>query len=187
MTSFVIRRHFCHKRVATGSCKSKIVADKHLCFWFDIFMLILALKTYYYYLCNILILTAHQCSHYFCVHIYWINIYWMNVPIYIAERSLWLAAGDNGSMHFWDWRSGYNFQRVQAAVQPGSIDSEAGIFASTFDKTGCRLITCEADKTIKIYKEDDTAVRSSCLVSNRKRYSGETELYSLCFFEFCGF
>ena len=65
---------------------------------------------------------------------------------------------DNGSMHLWDWKTGYNFQRVQAAVQPGSLDSEAGIFSMTFDMSGCRLITTEADKTIKIYKEDDTAV-----------------------------
>lgn len=61
-------------------------------------------------------------------------------------------------MHFWDWRTGYNFQRLQAAVQPGSLDSEAGIFAMTFDLSSSRLITCEADKTVKIYKEDDTAV-----------------------------
>ena len=32
-----------------------------------------------------------------------------------------------------------------------------GIFYSTFDKTGSRLLTCEADKTIKIWKEDETA------------------------------
>jgi len=70
------------------------------------------------------------------------------------------VTGDNGTMHFWDWKSGYNFQRLQSAVQPGSIDSESGIFASTFDKSSSRLITCEADKTIKIYKEDDTAVSS---------------------------
>ena len=68
------------------------------------------------------------------------------------------SIADNGSMHLWDWKTGYNFQRVQAAVQPGSLDSEAGIFSMTFDMSGCRLITTEADKTIKIYKEDDTAV-----------------------------
>ena len=67
-------------------------------------------------------------------------------------------AGDNGTMFLWDWRTGYNFQRIQAPVQPGSIDSEAGIFAMIFDKSGSRLFTCEADKTIKIYKEDETAV-----------------------------
>ena len=48
---------------------------------------------------------------------------------------------------------------MQAAAQPGSIDSEAGIFAMGFDLSNSRLITAEADKTIKIYKEDDTAVR----------------------------
>lgn len=67
-------------------------------------------------------------------------------------------------MHFWDWRTGYNFQRLQAAVQPGSLDSEAGIFAMTFDLNSSRLITCEADKTVKIYKEDDTAVSITTFV-----------------------
>ena len=72
-----------------------------------------------------------------------------------------VSAGDNGSMFFWDWRTGYNFQRTQAAAQPGSIDSEAGVFAMTFDQSGCRLITGEADKTIKIYKEDDEATEDT--------------------------
>lgn len=72
-----------------------------------------------------------------------------------------VSGGDNGTLHFWDWRTGYNFQRLQAPVQPGSMDSEAGIFAMTFDQSGSRLITTEADKTIKIYKEDDTATEES--------------------------
>ena len=38
------------------------------------------------------------------------------------------------------------------------MDSEAGIFSMTFDGSGSRLITTDADKTIKIFKEDDTAV-----------------------------
>lgn len=72
-----------------------------------------------------------------------------------------ISGGDNGSMMFWDWRTGYNFQRFQAPVQPGSMDSEAGIFAMAFDQSGSRLITAEADKTIKIYKEDDEASEES--------------------------
>lgn len=74
--------------------------------------------------------------------------------------------GDNGTMHFWDWKTGYNFQRLQGTAQPGSLDSECGIFAMTFDQSSSRLITCEADKTIKIYKEDDQAVSNSriCIV-----------------------
>lgn len=43
-------------------------------------------------------------------------------------------------------------------IQPGSLDAEAGIFASTFDRTGLRLITCNADKTIHIYGQDEEAV-----------------------------
>ena len=38
--------------------------------------------------------------------------------------------------------------------QPGSLDGEAAIFASTFDHSGSRLITCEGDKTIKVWQED---------------------------------
>lgn len=58
----------------------------------------------------------------------------------------------------WDWRTGYNFQRIHAAVQPGSLDSESGIFACMFDISQTKLITAEADKTIKVYREDTTAV-----------------------------
>nr|CAG4637695.1 EOG090X03RP [Chydorus sphaericus] len=68
-----------------------------------------------------------------------------------------VSGADNGSLHFWDFKTGYNFQRTQAPVQPGSMDSEAGVFALCFDHSGSRLITAEADKTIKIYKEDDEA------------------------------
>lgn len=68
------------------------------------------------------------------------------------------SVADNGTIHMWDWRTGYNFQRIHAAVQPGSLDSESGIFACMFDHSESRLITAEADKTIKVYKEDDTAV-----------------------------
>ena len=75
-----------------------------------------------------------------------------------------LIVADNGSMYFWDWKTGYNFQRTQASVQPGSLDSEAGMFSMTFDMSGCRLITTEADKTIKIYKEDEDAVSNSLCI-----------------------
>lgn len=27
--------------------------------------------------------------------------------------------GDNGSLWFWDWKSGHNFQQSQTIVQPG--------------------------------------------------------------------
>lgn len=68
-----------------------------------------------------------------------------------------VSAADNGTMSFWDYRTGYRFQQSESIVQPGSLDSEAGIFSLTFDRSGSRLITTEADKTIKIYKEDENS------------------------------
>ncbi|MFH4977336.1 hypothetical protein AB6A40_004045 [Gnathostoma spinigerum] len=77
------------------------------------------------------------------------------------EDGVLISGADNGTMHFWDWKSGFCFQREQTKAQPGSIDSEAGIFAMCFDKSGSRLITGEADKTIKMYKEDDSATEET--------------------------
>lgn len=80
-------------------------------------------------------------------------------PLSQTTSFLLCPTGDNGSLHFWDWNTGYNFQKLQTAAQPGSLDSEAGIYMTMFDHSGCRLLTAEADKTIKVYKEDETAVR----------------------------
>jgi pleiotropic regulator 1 len=79
----------------------------------------------------------------------------------VNEDGVLVSGADNGTMHLWDWRTGYNFQRLQAPVQPGSMDSEAGVFSITFDMSGTRMITTEADKTIKVYKEDDEASEES--------------------------
>ncbi|XP_038991654.1 protein pleiotropic regulatory locus 1-like [Hibiscus syriacus] len=68
---------------------------------------------------------------------------------------------DNGSLWFWDWRSGHNFQQAQTIVQPGSLDSEAGMYALSYDVTGTRLVSCEADKAIKMWKEDETATEQT--------------------------
>lgn len=76
-----------------------------------------------------------------------------------------VSGGDSGGLYFWDWSTGYNFQKVQTIVQPGSLDSEAGLYCLTFDHSGSRLITGEADKTIKIYKEDENATEESHPIS----------------------
>ncbi|KAL9363729.1 hypothetical protein Peur_041602 [Populus x canadensis] len=75
----------------------------------------------------------------------------------VNEDGVMATGGDNGSLWFWDWKSGHNFQQAQTIVQPGSLDSEAGIYALSYDLTGSRLVTCEADKTIKMWKEDEDA------------------------------
>ncbi|KZT40059.1 WD40 repeat-like protein [Sistotremastrum suecicum HHB10207 ss-3] len=60
------------------------------------------------------------------------------------------SGGDNGSMNLWDYATGTSFQTMEDLPQPGSLEAEAGIFCSTFDQTGTRLITGGADKTIKV-------------------------------------
>ncbi len=75
----------------------------------------------------------------------------------LNQDGVLVSGGDNGSLRFWDYDTGYAFQDEQSKVQPGSLDAEAGIFAACFDLTGTRLITGEADKTIKIWREDAEA------------------------------
>ncbi|ONI28248.1 hypothetical protein PRUPE_1G134100 [Prunus persica] len=75
----------------------------------------------------------------------------------VNEDGVMATGGDNGSVWFWDWKSGHNFQQSQTIVQPGSLDSEAAIYALSYDVTGTRLVSCEADKTIKMWKQDENA------------------------------
>ncbi|CAH7676189.1 WD40-repeat-containing domain protein [Phakopsora pachyrhizi] len=71
----------------------------------------------------------------------------------VNEEGVFYSGADNGSMTFWDYKTGLPFQTMNDVPQPGSLDSESGIFSSCFDVTGTRLITGCADKTIKIYRE----------------------------------
>lgn len=65
----------------------------------------------------------------------------------VNSENVFFSGGDNGSMSFWDWKSGYRYQSLDSIAQPGSLDAEAGIMCSTFDRSGLRLICGEADKT----------------------------------------
>ncbi|KAJ6156920.1 hypothetical protein N7497_005805 [Penicillium chrysogenum] len=75
----------------------------------------------------------------------------------VNDENVLFSGGDDGSMSFWDWKTGHRFQSMETTAQPGSLEAEAGVMASTFDRTGLRLITGEADKTIKIWKQDEQA------------------------------
>jgi pleiotropic regulator 1 len=83
-------------------------------------------------------------------------------------------------MNFWDYKTGHCFQKTETVAQPGSLDAENGIYAAAFDMTGTRLVTGEADKTIKIWKQgedsselshpiDMSAWRKKCLAEARQR------------------
>ena len=79
----------------------------------------------------------------------------------VNEDDVLFSGGDNGTVGFWDWKTGHMFQHIDSVAQPGSLDAEAGIMSSLFDKTGLRLITGEADKTIKVWREDENATPES--------------------------
>ncbi|KAF4509719.1 hypothetical protein G6O67_003861 [Ophiocordyceps sinensis] len=79
----------------------------------------------------------------------------------VNQNNVFFSGGDNGSMSFWDWKSGHRFQALDTTAQPGSLDAESGIMSSTFDRSGLRLICGEADKTIKIWKQDEKASAES--------------------------
>ena len=79
----------------------------------------------------------------------------------VNEDDVLFSGGDDGTLDFWDWRSGHCFQSIKTQVQPGCLDAESAIYAASFDVTGSRLFTCEADKTIKVWKEDLSATEES--------------------------
>ena len=93
----------------------------------------------------------------------------------VNEDNVMASGGDTGALQLWDYKTGYNFQTLETIAQPGSLDSERGIFACAFDHSGSRLITGEADKTIKMWKEDPSATQDSHPVNyepprDRKKY-----------------
>lgn len=71
----------------------------------------------------------------------------------VNAEGVFFSGGDNGTLTFWDYNTGTPFQNMDDVPQPGSLEAEAGVFCSTFDQTGTRLITGGADKTIKVYAE----------------------------------
>lgn len=54
----------------------------------------------------------------------------------INDDGVLVSCGDNGSINFWDYETGHCFQKANTIAQPGSLDAEAGIFASAFDLSG---------------------------------------------------
>ncbi|KAI4133032.1 MAG: hypothetical protein LQ347_002337 [Umbilicaria vellea] len=99
----------------------------------------------------------------------------------VNEDNVLFSGGDNGSISFWDWKTGHQFQSLDTTAQPGSLDAEAGLMSSTYDRTGLRLICGEADKSsestprkrirgerltwwsslVKIWKADENATPES--------------------------
>lgn len=79
----------------------------------------------------------------------------------INQDNVIFAGGDNGTLSFYDYKSGHLYQSLKTTEIPGSMESERGILTSTFDGTGLRLLTGETDKSIKIWKYSENATPES--------------------------
>jgi pleiotropic regulator 1 len=64
-----------------------------------------------------------------------------------------LVAGGEDGLGFFDWGSAKQFQSLAIPLLPGSLKTEATCLAASFDMTGSRLITCNADKSVHMHKE----------------------------------
>lgn len=52
----------------------------------------------------------------------------------VNEDGVLVSAGDNGTMQFWDWRTGHCFQQQMTIAQPGSLEAEHGVYTVAFDR-----------------------------------------------------
>merc|ERR1712194_980850 len=84
------------------------------------------------------------------------------MPSAITRMLTDVGAGQGGAGKTLQREAGpHKFQSIQGTPQPGSMSAENGIFATTLDQSGSRLLTAECDKTIKIYREDPNATPDS--------------------------
>lgn len=79
----------------------------------------------------------------------------------VNEDGVLVSGGDDGVLSFWDYSAAHRFDSKRSQVQPGSLDCEAGIYALAFDKSGSRLVTGEADKTVRMWREDESATEEN--------------------------
>lgn len=75
--------------------------------------------------------------------------------IALNKDGVFVSAGEEGILRFYDYESGEEFQQYKVPVHPGSLDCECGIFSIKFDITSTRMITAGCDKTIKMWKEEE--------------------------------
>lgn len=73
----------------------------------------------------------------------------------VSNRNTIFVGGDDGQLLFLDWDSHSLFQSTRTKALPGAAESERGIYGGAFDVSGTRLMTVEADKTVKVWKRRD--------------------------------
>lgn len=63
----------------------------------------------------------------------------------VNEDGVLVSAGDNGTLQFWDWRTGHCFQQQMTIAQPGSLEAEHGIYTAVFDRCAAPCAPCRAN------------------------------------------
>ena len=79
----------------------------------------------------------------------------------IRVRILKSSTADNGTLQFYDWKTGYNFQKLKLPPQPGSLESEAGIYAvcARLSHHNGRPVTCPRTHCLLVWTEVFVCVR----------------------------
>ena len=75
------------------------------------------------------------------------------------DRHFFHLTGSNGVIHLWDFKSGHKFQKIHRTRVYESQEFPICVNCVAFDKSGSRLIACDASNVIKVYREAYTRVR----------------------------
>ncbi|KEQ67451.1 WD40 repeat-like protein [Aureobasidium melanogenum CBS 110374] len=95
----------------------------------------------------------------------------------VNKDNVMFSGGDDGLFTSWDRKTGQKFLQQKNKPDSGSLDAEAGILCSAFDRTGMQLIIGCADKTLKVYKEENTVSEPHLLDLQDYDISGESAAY----------
>ena len=74
--------------------------------------------------------------------------------IAVNQDGVVCTARDDGAVEFWSFEKGEQICRDVPKLQPGSLEAENAVLGCGFDRSGSRAVTCHADKTVRMWKED---------------------------------
>lgn len=72
----------------------------------------------------------------------------------INGNDLLASGSDLGRIRIYDWESGDMVQEIKTINQPGSLEAENSIYDVKFDLSATRLISCECDKSVKVWEQE---------------------------------
>lgn len=97
----------------------------------------------------------------------------------LNDDNVLVAGGNDGLLQFYDWVSASRFQSLRSHVLSGTLSAENAIYAAEFDRTGLRLITCEGDKTVKIWKQQEAEFVANPETSQSSRLAPSNDPHAM--------